>query len=52
MVSRAFFATVMSALAPTRRFDDLFAMSDRQLAQRGFDRDGLARSHITGLAGF
>lgn len=52
MVSRAFFATVMSALAPTSRFNDLFAMSDRQLAVRGYDRDGLARSHITGIAGF
>ena len=52
MVSRAFFATVMTAIAPTRRFSDLFAMNDRQLAQRGFDRDGLTRSHITGLAGF
>ena len=52
MVSRAFFATVMSALAPTSRFNDLFAMSDNQLAARGYDRKGLARSHITGIAGF
>ena len=52
MVSRVFFATVMSALAPTSRFKDLFAMSDNQLAARGFDRKGLARSHITGIAGF
>lgn len=52
MVSRAFFASVMSALAPTSRFKDLFAMSDGQLATRGYDRNGLARSHITGVAGF
>ncbi|MBT8459275.1 MAG: hypothetical protein KJN60_06390 [Boseongicola sp.] len=52
MVSRAFFATVTSALAPTSRFKDLFAMNDNQLAARGYDRDGLTRSHITGIAGF
>ena len=52
MVSRAFFATVMAALTPTTRFNDLFAMSDSQLAARGYDRDGLTRSHITGIAGF
>lgn len=52
MVSRALFATLMSALAPTTRYRDLFAMSDRQLAVRGYDRAGLARSHITGIAGF
>ncbi len=52
MVSRAFFATVMSALSPTSRFNDLFAMSDSQLAARGYDRNGLTRCHITGIAGF
>ena len=52
MVSRALFATLMSALAPTTRYRDLFAMSDRQLAVRGYDRAGLARSHVTGIAGF
>lgn len=52
MVSRAFFASVMSAMAPTSRFKDLFAMSDVQLAARGYDRNGLTRSHITGISGF
>ncbi len=32
-----------------RRYEQLFAMSDTQLAARGLTRDGLVRSYITGL---
>ena len=33
-----------------RRYEQLFAMSDVELAARGLTRDGLVRSYITGLA--
>ncbi len=52
MASRAWFMSVMAAFQPTDRFQSLFSKSDRQLAAQGFDRNGLTRSHITGIAGF
>ena len=52
MACPAWFHGIMSAIAPTSRFSTLFSMSDRQLANRGYDRDGLQRSFIAGLGGF
>lgn len=52
MTSPLWVAAFSAAFGPTRRFESLFSMSDRQLAARGFDRAGLQRSHITGLGGF
>ncbi len=31
------------------RFEKLFMMSDRELAQRGYDRDRLVRGYLYGL---
>ena len=52
MASPAWLAGFMSAFTPTTRYHDLFAMTDRQLAQRGFDRKGLERSYVASLGGF
>lgn len=32
------------------RFEALFSMSDRELTARGYSREGLARSYVTGLS--
>lgn len=52
MATPAWFAGFFAAFAPTRRFESLFAKSDDELAIRGYDREGLTRSHIVGLGGF
>jgi len=52
MASPAWFAGFLAAFGPSRRYESLFAMSDRDLARRGFDRAGLQRSFITGISGF
>lgn len=35
--------------AHARRYEQLFAMSDAQLAARGLDRDGLSKAYISGI---
>lgn len=52
MASPAWLAGFLSAFGPTTRYDQLFAMSDRQLSQRGYDRKGLQRSYIASLGNF
>ena len=52
MASPAWLAGFLSAFGPNTRYHDLFAMSDRQLAQRGYDRNGLQRSYVASLGGF
>lgn len=52
MASPAWFTATFAALAPSSRFSSLFAMSDRDLASRGYDRRGLTRSFIIGHSGF
>ena len=51
MASPAWFASFLAAFAPAERYSTLFSMSDCQLAARGYDRAGLERSLITGIAG-
>jgi len=46
------FATLKSVvrnLTQAHRFEQLFAMSENQLSNRGLNRDALVRSYITGL---
>jgi len=52
MASPAWFIAAFSALRPTHRFSRLFAMSDHDLATRGYNREGLTRGFIAGRAGF
>ena len=52
MASAAWFTSVMAAIRPSTRFSHLFSLDDGRLAQRGFNRAGLSRSYITGIAGF
>ncbi len=52
MISPLWAAAFSAAFGPSSRYRNLFSMSDRQLAARGFDREGLQRSHITGLGSF
>ena len=52
MASPAWFAGFMSAFGPTNRYQSLFSMSDSQLAARGFDREGLQRTFVTGLSAY
>ncbi len=52
MGTPAWFAGFMAAFGPTRRYEALFSMSDRQLEQRGYDRAGLQRTYIAGIGGF
>ena len=40
---------VAQCFAPADRFEQLFAMNETQLSTRGFSRDGLVRSYISGL---
>lgn len=42
-------STIANLFRGARRFEQLFDMSDSQLAARGMTRDGLVRSYITGL---
>ena len=51
MASPAWFMGFLAAFGPTRRYNDLFSMSDRELDKRGFDRNGLQRLHVAGLGG-
>jgi hypothetical protein len=52
MASPAWLAGFMAAFGQTRRYHELFSLSDRQLAVRGYDRAGLQRSYIAALGGF
>lgn len=52
MASPAWFTAAITAIRPTTRYSHLFSMSDGDLARRGYDREGLKRSFITGLSGF
>ena len=52
MASPARFVGLLAAFAPSTRFESLFAMSDSELARRGFDRAGLQRAYIVGLSSF
>lgn len=52
MATPAWFAGFMAAFGPTRRYESLFSMSDRELQKRGFNRDGLQRTYIAGLGGY
>lgn len=49
MASPAWLAGFMAAFVPSARYDQLFAMSDRELQKRGYDRNGLEKSFIAGL---
>lgn len=48
MASPAWFAGFMAAFMPSSRYETLFAMSDRELQKRGYDRNGLEKSFIAG----
>jgi hypothetical protein len=52
MASPAWFAGFMAAFGPNRHYEKLFALSDRELASRGFDRAGLRKAYFAGLGGF
>ncbi|NRB00599.1 MAG: hypothetical protein HRU32_12390 [Rhodobacteraceae bacterium] len=45
MTMTNFFSLFRSA----RRFEALFSMTDRELAARGYSREALARSYVSGL---
>ena len=51
MASRNALTGFFAAFGRAKRYSHLFAMSDRQLAARGFDRDGLTRAYLTELSG-
>lgn len=52
MASPAWFVGFLAAFGPSARFPSLLSKTDRELSQRGYDREGLTRSFITGLGGF
>ena len=39
------------SLGTANHYAHLFSMSDRELAARGFDREGLTRSYLSSLGG-
>ena len=51
MASPAWFHGFLHAFTNADRYTRLFSLSDRQLAARGYDRDGLTRSYISGISG-
>jgi hypothetical protein len=52
MASPAWLAGFLAAFGPSARYHDLFSLSDRELARRGYDRAGLQRSYIASLGGY
>ena len=48
----AWISAFTAAFGSTSRYESLFSMSDRELAKRGYDRAGLQRTYIAGIAGF
>jgi len=48
----AWISVFTAAFGSTSRYESLFSMSDRELAKRGYDRAGLQRTYIAGIAGF
>lgn len=52
MASPAWYAGFLAAFGPSTRYNSLFALSDRELNKRGYDRAGLQRCFISGLGGF
>ena len=51
MASPAWLVGFLHAFTRAERYTHLFSLSDRQLAARGYDRDGLTRSFISGIGG-
>lgn len=49
-ISLEFVSTFFRLFARARRFEQLFEMSDAELARRGLSRDALVRSYISGIA--
>ncbi len=41
-----------AAFGPTSRYEALFALSDGELAARGYDRAGLQRAYIAGIGSY
>ncbi len=46
----ALLGSIATSFGEARRFEHLFSLSDADLARRGFDRDGLVRTYINGIA--
>jgi len=46
----ALLGTITTNFANSRRYEDLFALTDAELKNRGMDREQLVRSFITGVA--
>ncbi len=46
------FTAFFDRLAEAKRMAYLFSLSDRELAARGFDREGLKRQFISGLGSY
>jgi len=42
--------SISESFGRARRFEQLFSLSEAQLAARGMDRDALVRTYIAGLA--
>ncbi len=51
MATRNTLNQFFQAFGRAKRYSHLFAMSDRELATRGFDRDGLTKAYIAELSG-
>jgi hypothetical protein len=45
----ALLAAAATSFAPSRRYEDLFSLSEAELERRGLNRDGLVRGYIAGL---
>ena len=51
MAFRKRLTSLFQAFGRANPYSDLFDLSDRQLAARGFDRDGLTRAYLGELSG-
>jgi len=47
--TQGFLGRFTQLFSHAKRYEQLFEMSDAQLAARGLSRDGLVRSYISGL---
>ena len=45
----ALLGSIATSFGEARRFEHLFSLSDADLARRGYDRDGLVRTYISGM---
>ena len=52
MSTPAWYSGFLAAFGPARRYESLFSMSDRQLAQRGFDREALQKTYVASLGAY